>query len=344
MGKRNKRTDPYSKEAILRERTFPMGSVIWITALLLVQILAMTLALLYTPTPQDRIDLYEITVTPREDGSLDLDYHFVWTPLDKSEDLTWIEIGMANPSFTFYEDSFSPTIVSHEKYVDEDYVSARLYLDRPYIAGETLEFSFSVCQRDMLCREDHGYFYEFVPGWFNATPVENYRFIWKASPMHLSANTSSSISGEPAWEGSMPCGTYITLEVHYGADTFAGAPTVEHEEFNGEVSNSLEDGKAAAIIFAGLVCLILLIFQLYMVDGVISYHRGRGFLTGYGHHVHVYGRVNPRYQKEQEKHASKGGGHRSGGGCACACACACAGGGRAGCSQKDTKAFPVKKK
>jgi Asp-tRNA(Asn)/Glu-tRNA(Gln) amidotransferase A subunit family amidase len=53
--------------------------------------------------------------------------------------------------------------------------------------------------------------------------------------------------------------------------------------------------------------------------------------------MHTYGRPNPHYIRARNAynatHRSRGGGS---GGCACACACACAGGGRAGCSQKDT--------
>ena len=83
--------------------------------------------------------------------------------------------------------------------------------------------------------------------------------------------------------------------------------------------------------------LLLGLAEMYLVDSFVSYNRGRGFLRGYGHHVHVYGYHNPRYISARNRHnASSGGrGGFSGGGCACACACACAGGGRAGCSQKD---------
>ena len=79
---------------------------------------------------------------------------------------------------------------------------------------------------------------------------------------------------------------------------------------------------------------------LYVVDCFVSYRRGRGFLRGYGHRIHTYGRVNPHYRRAANAHAASNSGRGYGGGsrgCACACACACAGGGRAGCSRKDTK-------
>ncbi len=340
---KGKKHDPYSKEVIRRKRTFPTARAIGLAVLLIVQLLIITGALLYTPTPQDRIEHYELIASPREDGTVDLEYRFIWTALDPSEDLTWIEIGMPNEYFSFYKESLSSNIASYETYVDGDYISARLYLDRPYKSGESLTFSFRVRQQELLCRNDTGYHYELIPGWFNATPVESYRFVWKGTPSPLSSNTTNQQNGDLIWEGSMPCGTYVSMQVYYDEAAFAGSDVVEYQPFNdAQVADDLQASKNGLIFLACIACLLMLITQLYMIDGVVSYHRGRGFLTGYGHHVHIYGRTNAVYRRERDKHTSSGS-RSGGGGCACACACACAGGGRAGCSQKDTHAFPLKK-
>ncbi len=336
----------YSEEIIKAKRRFPKAKTVIIFVLLAIQIALIILACLYTPTPQDRIELYELTVMPRSDGAVDITYRFVWTPLDTSEELTWIDIGMANENFGFYESSLSDTIDGCEKYVDGDYVSARIYLDKPYKAGETLEFSFRIRQQDLLCKNDEGYFYELVPGWFNATPVEKYRFTWQESQNILSSNATAEENDTLVWEGGMPCGTYVKLRVDYDTNAFSGVNTVKYSPFyDGEVYNELQSDKAAIIVLAVSVCIILLICQVYMIDSIVSYHRGRGFLTGYGYHVHTYGYSNPRYIRARDEHTSTSGsrGGRSGG-CACACACACAGGGRAGCSQKDTKELRRKNK
>ncbi len=342
--KKKKGPDPYSEETIKKKRKFPTVNTVVIIVALCIQVIILAIAILNDPKPQDRIDNYEIVATPRSDGTVDLEYRFVWTALDTSEDLTWVEIGMPNKHFEFYKDAFSNNIESYEKYIDGDYVSARLDFKRPYKGGETLEFSFCINQRELLCQDDDGYFYELIPGWFNSTPVEHYRFIWKASPKPLNTNTSLSEFGDPVWEGSMPQGTYVALQLYYAKDAFpADVATVEYEEFyDGDVFDSLKDDKSAGIAIAVVFCLGLLALQVYLIDSVVSYHRGRGFLTGYGHHIHVYGRTNPKYEAEQKKHAARSGGRSGGGSCACACACACAGGGRAGCSQKDTKAFVIK--
>ncbi len=342
--------DPYSKETVKARRKFPTGKTIALIMLVVIQALSITLALVYTPKPQDRILNYEITAEPLTDGSIDIDYKLVWKALDTSEELTWVDIGMANDSFDFYEGSFSSNIDEYEKYTDGDYVSARLYLDRPYEGGETLTLSFSVNQRDMLCKNENGYFYEFVPGWFNAAPIDGYTFIWNSAQTPTSTNGTILEDGRLKWEGSMDCGDYVKMSVQYGADSFHGVNTVKYREFDDSGAyNELDDDKTGAVILAVFICLIILIAEVYMIDGVVSYHRGRGFLTGYGYHIHTYGYVNPRYRREQQRqealtgHGGRGHSH-GGGGCACACACACAGGGRAGCSQKDTAAFRIKTK
>ncbi len=330
--------DRYTKETIKEKRRFPVWKTMALFFLLATQILCITAAVLYIPRPQDRIERYELTATPREDGTVDLDYRFVWTPLDDIEPLTWVEIGMPSRHFDVRPLTFSTNIASYETYTDGDYVSLRLYLDRPYSAGETLTFSFGIHQRELLCQDPYGYFYEFVPGWFNETPVEAYRFVWKLSFAPTATNAPLTRDGYAVWEGAMPCGTYVPMRIQYTSDAFANAHTVRYEEFyDGDVYNALEEDKVGAVFLAIAACIFLLILQLYMIDSVVSYHRGRGFLTGYGHHVHIYGYSNPKYRKEKARYAARSGGRSGGGGgCACACACACAGGGRAGCSQKDT--------
>lgn len=335
-GKKKIRYERFSEKDILQNRRFPVRNTVLLVLCVLVQIVFLLAALCYTPEPQDVIREYAITVEPLDDGSLDMEYSFVWTALDENEALTWVEIGMPNSHFTIERTSFSSTISHAEKYVDGDYCSARLYFTRAYVGGETVEFSFKINQRQMLCKSANGnYFYHLIPGWFNATPVEHYTFRWKSSDDLVDTSTATERLSYYVWEGEMPMGTYVSLHAIYDTDAFADADTVEYVPFDDEgVYDQLAADKTGIVVFAVIVILGVGIFEMYIADSYVSYHRGRGFLTGYGHHVHHYGRVNPRYRSEAEKRAASS--HRSGGGCACACACACAGGGRAGCSQKNT--------
>lgn len=334
----------YEEKYIKANRTFPVGKTILFIAILALQIFLIVAAFSYDPKPQDIIRQYDVTVQTQEDGSLDILYHFVWEAVDTSEELTWIEIGMANEDLTVYPESVSDTIrqLTLDNYDDE--VLLVLDLDRAYTGGEVLEFSFKVNQKNMLCQDETGYFYEFVPGWFNATPVSHYTFRWAADGRIQSVTDAQRQNGYYTWSGSMDCGDYLLMRVRYGTNSFTDCNIAPYRAFNDSGAyNSLAGDKTALIILAFIAAAFLIILQVWTVDSVVSYHRGRGFLTGHGYHMHAYGRSNPWYIRARDKynasHARTSGGYRGGGrGCACACACACAGGGRAGCSQKDTYA------
>ncbi|MBQ7799676.1 MAG: hypothetical protein IJ370_04215 [Oscillospiraceae bacterium] len=329
----------YDEEYIQKNRTFPVSKTILLIAILVIQIVIVVAAFRYNPKPQDIIRQYDVTVDTKEDGSLDIYYHFVWEAVDVSEDLTWIEIGMANSNYSVYNESVSDTIRNYTQQSYDGEIYLVLYLDRAYVGGEVLEFSFKVNQKDMLCMDKDGYFYEFVPGWFNATPVENYTFRWEDDINIQSVADAQLQDGYYTWQGSFECGGYTLMDVRYKQDSFAASNTVPYHAFDDSGAyNSLNEDKYILIMLAFFGVLLLVIVQVWTVDSVVSYHRGRGFLTGHGYHVHAYGRSNPYYIRARNRYNSSHSGRFGGrsGGCACACACACAGGGRAGCSQKDT--------
>ena len=320
----------YEEKYIKANRTFPKANTFWLLVIIVVQVVLLIVGFTYQPKPQDLIHQYYVTVEPLADGSLDIEYRLVWEALDASEELTWVEIGMANKNYTVYEASVTPNIQRYEQYVDEDYVSLELYFQESYTAGDMIEFSFKINQKNILCKDDQGYFYEFVPGWFNRIQVRDYQLTWLMEQ-----------SKDYVYRGSLDYGEYRKTTIHYDAEVFSGCRTVAYKPFDdADAYDELQEDKATIIALCCVGAALLVVPEVYIVDSYVSYGRGRGFLTGYGYHVHTYGRTNPYYVREQEKHESRsnrgryGGG--SGGGCACACACACAGGGRAGCSQKDT--------
>jgi hypothetical protein len=139
--------------------------------------------------------------------------------------------------------------------------------------------------------------------------------------------------------GRLDYGEYSKMFVQYGMNDFSGCQVVQYRPFEDSGAyNELEEDKTGAAIVCCLFAVVLIVPEVNIIDCYVSYTRGRGFLTGHGHHVHIHGRSNPHYIRARDEYNathSRGSGGRSGG-CACACACACAGGGRAGCSQKDT--------
>ena len=325
----------FSPETVVKRRKFPVVNTVLLALLVAAQLVCLLVAIFYQPKPQDVIEDYTIYVRPLEDGSLDIEYRFTWTPLDKNEPLEWVEIGMANESFTIL-DGFSSNIRYVDRYTDDEgYCYVEVYFSRPYNSGETFEFSFKVNQKWMLCTDGNRVFYEFIPGWFNYTQVKHYSFNFHKYGDIDSYNGDSQDKEWLTWEGSLDYGYFRRMRVNYNS---FDAPTVRYERFNGSGSyDGLASDKTAITVMMIFLMIIIGIGELFIVDSYVSYNRGRGFLRGYGHPIHVYGHSNPRYRSEAEKHSSRGGGRGGfGGGCACACACACAGGGRAGCSQKDT--------
>lgn len=318
----------YTEEEIRSNRTFPTANTILLVIILAVQIGLIILGVLFESKPLDVIRQYNVTVQPLSDGSLDIEYHLMWEALDTSEELTWVEIGMANENFSVYPNSVSSNIGTYSKYTDDDYVSLRLDFKKAYLGGDVIDFSVKINQKDMLCKNENGYFYEFVPGWFNAIQVEQFEFRWIMNG-----------SKDYVQRGSLDCGEYSKMTVQYGKEDFAGCQTVKYQPFDDEGAyNELQEDKVGFLVLCCVGAALLIIAEVYIVDCYVSYDRGRGFLSGHGYYVHTYGRSNPHYVKARDKYNATHGGRSGGrgGGCACACACACAGGGRAGCSQKDT--------
>ena len=336
--KKNK--DPYSRETVREKRKFPIGNTVLIALCFIGQLLLVLFAIWFQSAPLDRIDEYNVTVVPLSDGSLDITYDIVWTALDETEPLTWVEIGVANSDFSIYDSKYSDNVYSVEKNVEGDYCSVRVYFDKQYFGGDTLHFSFKISQKKLMCYHNSDeVVYEFVPGWFNETPVDNYTFKWLLGDGMCDNNAHYVDGGFGVWKGSLGCGDYDLMKVYYSVDAFSGK-TVPYEPFDDSGAyDSLSEDKMGVVVMCIFGIVILIVFEVIIIDSYVSYGRGRGFIRGYGYHMHVYGRVNPRYRTARDAHnASRGGGGGGARGCACACACACAGGGRAGCSLKDTYA------
>ena len=329
----------YSESAILRERTFPKINTVLIVFIVMIQIALIAFAVLYENKPQDIIESYNVTATPNSDGTLDIEYSFVWTPLDSFGLFTWLDIGTANSEFTVYKESCSKNISQIEDISDGYFSGVRLYFNKAYEEGETFKFSYKIRQSNMLCSDDVEMFYEFVPGWFNSTPVKSYTFRW-ASDGVTSANTDLIENGYYIWKGEMKCGEYAQMDIYYPENHFKNAEETDYMPFNPQGAyDELNSDKPVIIIVCIVLVLAGVIAEVLIIDGYVSYNKGRGFIGGYGYPMHIYGRRNQRYIDARNAYnATRGSGSGGfhGGGCACACACACAGGGRAGCSQKDT--------
>lgn len=346
MGNQKKRNaknppvDEFAPETVRKKRTLPVKDMIILCILVILQVFLVLVMITYTPKPQDSIRHYEVIVEPLENGTLDIHYDIEWTALDATQPLTWVEIGMPVRNYSLYRDSISDTIVRSEPYQEEDYYSHRFYFKDSYKGGATVKFSFTINVSGLLMTRKGEYICEFVPCWFNEIPVEEFIFKWKLSGYVLSHNAPFAEDGYAIWKGKLNCGECVSMAVCYEHAAFTPVvKPVPYKAFDdSEAYNALEEEQFGIRVLLGLLVLAMGAWEVYIIDGFVSYHRGRGFLRGYGHRVHTYGRVNPHYSRAYRAHNSSSGGG-GGRGCACACACACAGGGRAGCSQKNTTAL-----
>ena len=320
----------FSEETIKKKRKYPFGATFILIVLVALQVVCVLVAIFNKEEPKDLIKSYKVYVTPRDDGSLDIEYEFVWQALD-NEPLSWVEIGMANGNFVFLS-GHSGNIKRLLNDSEGGYAYAKIYFTREYSDGETFTFSFKVNQRDMLTEDRGNMLYEFIPGWFNYIEVEKYEFNWKKSDRVKGTNANRETVDWYVWDGTFGYGDYRSLKVRYKD---FNAPTSPYREPETDAYNGLKSDESGIKVAMVLAIILIGVFEMVVIDAYVSYVRGRGFLRGYGHHMHVYGRRNPHYTAAYNAHQSSRGGSR-GGGCACACACACAGGGRAGCSQKDT--------
>ena len=322
----------FSEADVKRNRTFPIGSTIVLVVLIVLQLFSLSAAIFHKEEPKDLIKSYKIYVTPNDDGTLDIEYELVWKALDKNEPLSWVEIGMANGNFEFRQER-SDNIRRLVNESNDGYSYAKVYFKSQYAGGNTVSFNFKVRQYQVLAEKNGQKLYLFTPSWFNYIEVQKYEFYWKKSDGIKRTNADRETADWYVWEGSLGYGEYRTLQVNCNK---SDAVAVPYKETKIDAYNGLKSDESSMKVAMVVVILFIGLFEVIIIDSYVSYARGRGFLTGYGHHMHVYGRRNPHYVSAHRAHTSSSRGGSRGGGCACACACACAGGGRAGCSQKDT--------
>jgi hypothetical protein len=260
--------------------------------------------------PLDEIKYYEIRVDMRNDGTMDIRYHFDWKVLDDISEgpLTWVKIGIPNK----HVDSIKAITNNIKKisYLSDSGSYVRIDLDREYHAGETVSFDFSIHQSYMyrLDNASNMCSYTFVPGWFDGIEVETLKILWNKTDVYYSDSTGIE-GGYITWETQLDAGERLVTIVRYSGDVFDTSPSAQAYDEADQEGGSDGDGVIIFIVFV-IVAVIIAV-----VNGNNGYRGGFGGRGGGVYHTH-----------HSCACASS---------CACACACACAGGGRAGCSAKN---------
>lgn len=284
----------------------------------------------------DRILEYKITVNPRDDGTLDMNYYIKWMVLDSTSEgpLEWVKIGVPNK----YVDEIEAKSAAIEDiyYYPDGGAYIRIDLNRKYRAGEIVILNFSFHQSRIYTVDDTYVYYQFVPGWFDEIKVDMLQVLWKADNVY-GQNSKSQVGDYYYWQCSLDYGERTSIELQYNQSAF---PNIDLE-----ATYSDDDGDYTYIIIiifvAVIITLIIVVSVINSIKQRDSYYSYRGFSGRYYHNYYFWRRrphhgVNKRGDKiTPPVVVSSGGNFRGGSGCACACACACAGGGRAGCSRKD---------
>jgi len=263
-----------------------------------------------------RIIKYNVTLTPKKDGTTRIEYYQKWVVTDGH--IPWITVGVANNDYDVVGSGLAAAHASPKNSGQESMV--RLDLDRDYQPGETFEIQFTINQRHLFQKANDRYTISFTPGWYDRASIDSLD-IHLNLPCNISETTSQPApthqSGNvKTWNGIKlnESGRFpITFSFPklYAPNAAVG---IGHDNTNTETSS---------VVFP-IVIVVFLVISYFVKKslGIGEYSGGRLYRGG------------------------GGGGSCYVSSCACACAgcacaCACAGGGGAGCSRKNEHVCPV---
>ncbi|SMC64998.1 hypothetical protein SAMN06296952_2130 [Oscillospiraceae bacterium] len=254
--------------------------------------------------PIDEIELYSISVSITDTGSMNVDYLITWKVLDDKKEgpLTWVKIGVPTGDVDHIR-ATSDNIKKAKFYREESDTFIRVDFKDEYHAGDEVTFSFSCVMYNQWRNNGNTATYSFTPGWFDEIAVDNYVIKWKADKVNLVRPACPASGGFYVWTGALDLGDKVTVDITY-----------DRSDFNFQRHDVLRwDSEVLSAFARPIAILVLSVVMVFVrIKFGDKYDDGDGGYFG-GRHFH------------------------GGGGCACACAyaCACAGGGRAGCSAKD---------
>lgn len=281
---------------------------------------------------------YDITITPNDDATLEMNYKIKWKVLDSSSEgpLTWVKIGVPNK----YVSNLKSNVNNVEKinYYSDNGAYIAIYFKQNYYQGEIVDIDFSFHQDYIFNENGNNIEFRFNPGWFSEIRVLSYNIFWsKQIGTPIYSNYENQNDDYYIWSGSFDYNETTNVDVKYNKSTFVNA------NYDKQYSNKT---KTFAQDVLPVILSILFILGFFTIVFIINkksknaYYSYRGFSGPRFYYWHPLF-YNRGYDRKGEKVSppptvnNSGGGSSSGSHCACACACACAGGGRAGCSRKD---------
>jgi hypothetical protein len=281
-----------------------------------------------------RILDYRVSLAPRSDGTVNIQYYQKW--LVTGGHIPWITVGTPNDNFTIVGHADAVSQISSAS--QGGWSGVRLDLNGDYQAGQVFEASFAIIERGLFYADEESYRLNFTPGWYDRAITDTLRIsvklFAKLETVKASPEPSLTSDEEIIWvKNNLGKGERFSISISFPKKLFPSkAGTINK-------SNLKESPNIGNIIFTIIVMFVLAIIIIATVLAPPSrrrpYSGGRIFYGG------LFGGGSGKGGGIGGDRSTGGGGGFGGASisCACACvscacACACAGGGGAGCSRK----------
>lgn len=253
----------------------------------------------------DEIISYTTTLSPRDDGTLDIKYNIQWKVLDSTTEgpLEWVKIGIPNQHVDNIK-KISDNI-NKIKYSSSGGNYVIIDFKDKYEAGETVTFEFSIHQSYMytINNSTGKVSYTFTPGWFEDIEVKQATIKWESKD--VTRHTGSESGEYIVWSRALGKNQKLTAKVEYSVSRFNldyNKQAGNQKSTNSTNSTSNTSGTSMFSIVIIFVLLVI-VFTAIIVLEVISppYYRHGG-----------YGYYDTYYPYRHHHHGGFGGGHHGG--------------------------------
>lgn len=301
-----------------------------LTPFILLALLLMTANCL-ADTGTYRIIDYSVTLDPKPNGDIVMDYSQTW--LVTGGYIPWVTVGLANANYQIVNWGGAAKAVSNGN--DGGWVGARVDLNKNYMPNEKFTYNFTIIQHNLIDQRSDGYGIVFTPGWYDRCSIDKLS-LKVVSPIDLRNVTADpkpvAIEGRTLVfsKNNLAMGERYKISVKFPKSASFKVPAQSSKS-----SKSSQPGWDDIFIFL----FFLVIFGFMFVLKHYSSRPNDGYYD-YSGPVVSTGRTR-RGMRSHKDHSSGGSGAFGGRAsscacvsCACACACAGGGGGGAGCAKK----------
>lgn len=273
-----------------------------------------------------RIIDYNVTLNPRPNGEILMDYSQTW--LVTSGYIPWVTVGLTNANYQILSWGGAAKRVGNGN--EGSWYGARVELDKNYRPNEVFTYNFTIIQRNLLNQKPDGHEILFTPGWYDRSTIEklSIRVVSPTDLMNVTANPKPVASEGRALlfsKNNLGMGERYKISVQFPKE--AGFKMLPHST---QSRNESRDNP--------VIPFIIIVFIFAVIFLALYFDWTKDSYNDYDGPVVSSGRIGRGGQRGHDSGGSGGFGGRASScacvSCDCACACACAGGGGAGCSKK----------